>query len=209
MAPLKPDSFPGDVERTSPHSLFISTKTAGHINIEAHEQEPGVRRPFLSIAVIAAGVGFIAFLLFDVKHVAGTSMEPSIHDRETVIVSRWHYGPRMPFAEGYLLRWRRIRTGDLVLVRHPVTGEEVIKRCAAAGGTRYRICRSRLYIDSRSYRLSDEALDMMMKKRSVPEDSIFVVGDNAQVSYDSRHYGPVDMDSIEGKVLHPERRRSK
>ena len=37
---------------------------------------------------------------------------------------------------------------------------------------------------------------------TVPEGKVFVLGDNRDHSYDSRHFGPVDLKAIRGKVFY-------
>jgi signal peptidase I len=164
-----------------------------------------VRRPFLNIWLIAALVGVAAFTLLDVKHVAGASMEPAVRERETVIIYRWFYGVRLPFAREYCLRWRGVKAGDVILLRHPRTGEEIIKRCAAAEGTPYRVADTTLYIGAESYRLSYDARRELQQYQRVPKGKVFVVGDNTRVSHDSREYGFVSAEAIEGRVIHPSR----
>lgn len=36
---------------------------------------------------------------------------------------------------------------------------------------------------------------------TVPQDSLFVIGDNVNNSYDSRHFGPVNLNQVRGKAL--------
>ncbi len=162
-----------------------------------------MRRPFLNIAIVAAGVGIVAFLLFDVKHIVGSSMEPTLHDGETVIVHRWHYGIRLPGAHEYVLKWRTVSRGDLVLLHHSLTDAGIVKRCAATGGTAYRLEDNVFFIDNRRYRLSPKAARELKNSRRIPEGKLFVIGDNPRVSYDSRNYGIIDFDSIVGKVVYP------
>lgn len=40
---------------------------------------------------------------------------------------------------------------------------------------------------------------------AIPQDSYFLLGDNAEQAIDSRYYGPVVRDKIHGKVLGPSR----
>ena len=71
---------------------------------------------------------------------------------------------------------RRIRRGDVVVVRHPnQPGIEMVKRIAAAPG--------------------DE-----VSGRVLGDDEWFVVGDNANASTDSRTIGPVPRAGIVGRV---------
>lgn len=164
-----------------------------------------MRRPFINILIVASAVGIAAFLLFDVKHVSGRSMTPAVRPGETIIVFRWYYGMQMPFASHYLLHWQPVSSGDLLLLRHPVTGEELIKRCVASEGTMYRLSDSVLRIGSDTYRLAPEVKEALAGSGRIPAGMLFVVGDNAQLSRDSRDYGLVDIESVEGKVVHPRR----
>lgn len=52
--------------------------------------------------------------------------------------------------------------------------------------------------------------EMVKRVQSVHDREVFVEGDNVDKSTDSRHFGPVKMDQIVGKVIrqladHPER----
>jgi signal peptidase I len=40
-----------------------------------------------------------------------------------------------------------------------------------------------------------------MVKIKIPKEHIFVLGDNWERSVDSRHFGPVPLKNIQGKVL--------
>ena len=76
--------------------------------------------------------------------------------------------------------WRRLRRGDLVVVRDPSVAETwVVKRVAALPGE--------------SVRVGDRTL-------TAGSGSIVVLGDNAEHSTDSRHYGPVALSDVYGRA---------
>jgi type IV secretory pathway protease TraF len=65
-----------------------------------------------------------------------------------------------------------VKRGAVVVLRN-AAGLEIVKRAVAVGGDRYR-------------------------GRPVPANHVFVAGDNAQASTDSREFGAVALDRIEG-----------
>ncbi|CAL3966657.1 hypothetical protein PZA11_003240 [Diplocarpon coronariae] len=83
-------------------------------------------------------------------------------------------------------RGRGVLVGDVVCFDSVVeTGGRVIKRVVGLGG---------------DYVMLDtpETTDRMIQ---VPEGHCWVVGDNMPYSRDSRHYGPVPMALVRGKVI--------
>ncbi len=56
-------------------------------------------------------------------------MSPSFDDRETVFVFRWAYGFQMPFVNRYIVRWGRIKNGEIIVLKEPETRLRVLKRC--------------------------------------------------------------------------------
>jgi len=83
-------------------------------------------------------------------------------------------------------RGRGIKVGDVVSFHSVVEpGESVIKRVLGLEG---------------DYVLRDtpESTDLMIQ---VPEGHCWVIGDNLPHSRDSRHFGPMPMALIKGKVI--------
>ena len=131
--------------------------------------------------------GFLLFLLvvavffyrnFRTIEVQGDSMETTLHAGSRLLISNayWLVGP--------------IRDNDIVVIRNPYEENEVIIK--------------------RVYKLAGEAVglanvpenwDVTSGPYIVPEGTIYVLGDNRQVSQDSRHYGPFEIEDVIGKVV--------
>ena len=122
---------------------------------------------------------FAVFLKLDFRSVIvdGRSMLPSLTPGERVIVSDayWLVGP--------------VRDGDIVVVKDPSASGFIIKRV-------FRLAGEKVPVDKWPdfHHLEDG-------EYSVPEDNIYVLGDNLQQSEDSRRFGPIPQKSIVGKVV--------
>lgn len=105
----------------------------------------------------------------------GVSMLPTLHvTGETLILSRHH------------VRGKDVKVGDIVTFRHPVLDDVVgMKRVIGMPGD---------YVLSQTPAVSDQMIQ-------VPDGHCFVVGDNSLFSRDSRHFGPVPLALITGKVV--------
>ena len=133
------------------------------------------------IAVLAFAVFFM--LNFKTVVVSGTSMLPTFKTGRRLLATKayWLAGP--------------LRHDDIV----------VIREADPNAGTGYFI--------KRVYRLGGETVDMVNVPRAplwrladgpftVPKGDIYVLGDNREVSSDSREFGPVPLDRVIGKVIH-------
>ena len=124
--------------------------------------------------------------------VDGPSMEPSFFDRDRIVVSK----------VSYMLG--DIQRGDVIVFPAPVDPEEdYIKRVIGLPGDHIRIAGGYVYIN-------DVALEepyiqapplSNMQEMIVPDNSVFVMGDNRNVSSDSRAWGSLPIDDIIGKAV--------
>ena len=124
--------------------------------------------------------------------VDGYSMEPSLHSGEFVIVNKLAYKFSSP------------KLGDVVVFRYPRDPhQEYIKRVIGAPGDRVRVSGGKLYVNNElidePYISAPPAYEI--EERIVPEDTLFVLGDNRNNSSDSHNWGPVPMDLVIGKAL--------
>jgi signal peptidase I len=123
--------------------------------------------------------------------VDGSSMEPTLHTGEFVIVNKLSY----KFSEPMI--------GDVIVFHFPRDPEqEYIKRVIGLPGDRVEIRNGDVYVNDRpieeDYIAADPAYDIVSE---VPQDSLFVLGDNRNNSSDSHNWGPVPLDFVVGKAV--------
>ncbi|WP_296850345.1 signal peptidase I [Treponema sp.] len=151
---------------------------------------------------------FIGFLLkmfvFEILTVSGESMSPSIQDGEKLFVNKLAYGIVKPYGEELLAQWKCPERGDVVIYLY--NNKIVVKRCVATSGDELEVKGDSEY----NYTLKTGDLTIGLSQvqylnlkdsTSVPEGYILAIGDNYEVSVDSRSYGFVPAHNILGKVL--------
>ena len=147
--------------------------------------------------MIVAAAFVLALLIqqFVVKpfSIPSESMQPTLTDGDRVLVARFVY------------RFGDPKPGD-VIVFHPPTSpkEEYIKRVVAVGGDRVSVHDGKLWINGKamdeSY-INEKVMLGTFPEITVPQGSVFAMGDNRNNSGDSRVFGPVPKSSILGKAF--------
>ena len=170
------------------------------------------------IIVFVVYFGFRAFVL--PYQVEGASMTPYLVDGERVFVSRMSYAHVDTNDLWNLLPWEDRADGDDhfifnppkrgdIIVLHPPekSDEPYIKRVIGLPGEVISFDRGSVlingvplvedYIDSGiTWCLGDDWCEI-----TVPENSVYVMGDNREHSQDSTEFGPVAYDQIIGKAV--------
>lgn len=122
--------------------------------------------------------------------VRGSSMEPSMHSGQYLVVSKVHYRLGEP------------QRGD-VIVFDPPNGatEDYIKRIIGLPGERIEARDGVIWIDG--YRLEEPYISSQLSYSGAWElgpDEYFVLGDNRPNSSDSHTWGPLSRENIVGKA---------
>ncbi len=179
----------------------------------------------LLVAIILALI-IRSFVLSAFK-IQTSSMWPTLQAGDFVFAFKVPYGLRVPIVGKKILAGAKPHRGDVVLFRYQ-QDETIwyIKRVAAVGGDKIEIRDRRLYVNDTPAIYSDakekddqkilvETLfdsnrSVAMKKDGtaepfgptvVPPDYFFVLGDNRDSSDDSRYWGPVPIQNIDGLVF--------
>jgi signal peptidase I len=123
--------------------------------------------------------------------VDGSSMEPTLNSGEYVVVNKLAYKFGPP------------RVKDVVVFHFPRDPQqEYIKRIIGLPGDRVNVSNGKVYVNG--IRLQEDYITSPPQYEDtwvIPEDSIFVLGDNRNNSSDSHNWGPVPMDYVVGKAV--------
>jgi signal peptidase I len=130
-------------------------------------------------------------------NVDGTSMEPNLHNKELVLVDKWTYLFRAP------------ERGDvIVFIAPPHPDMDYVKRIVGVPGDVITIRNTTVIVDgvtlNESYvdpkNQGNEFANRNITNIVVPPDHYFVLGDNREVSFDSRAWGYVPKANIIGRA---------
>ena len=190
----------------------ISKKTMGRFQKQAermHKNHKGFSTIFnlgfmlMLAAVVVAALALRQFI-FEPTLVDGTSMEQYLHDMERVAVNKTAYWFHEP------------NRGDIVIVHYPDRSERFVKRVIAFEGETISIKEGYVYINGERLDESAYAGDWYghvtrlidrewttTGEYTVPEGHVFVMGDNRNVSHDSRakDVGPIPNEQVLGRCV--------
>lgn len=141
------------------------------------------RKKFILTGFLVFLLFVLAFAIFAVRNfktaeVRGESMEPTFFT-----------GRRLLFTKAYWLVGD-IKKNDIVVAWDPFNPKEtIIKRVAYLAGETVDPVNA-----PKSHKISSGPF-------VVPEGCVFLLGDNAKVSQDSREFGPLEFNQVLGKVV--------
>lgn len=138
-------------------------------------------------------------LTIEANRVASGSMSPTLEEGD-YIISKMEFSGLEP-----------VERGDLVLVISPTDKEVIfIQRLIAFPGETIEIIQDSIFIngdfyyDEFSFAGTNEKYpgSENFSMISVPDNRVFLLGDNRNNSYDSRYFGSVSMKDIVGQPLY-------
>lgn len=138
---------------------------------------------------------FLIQLVIRNFRVDGQSMEPNLHHGQYLMVDKVSY--RLPF------NLRSPQYGDVIVFVPPSQPDkDFIKRIIGLPGDTVEMTKGAVFVNGQPLANAYQArLDMSsMPALIVPEDEVFVMGDNRPNSNDSRNWGTLKLEKIVGRA---------
>lgn len=195
--PEEPTPTQGLASGTPPVSEPIPYTVAPTSESTKSKRRRSVHSTVIETLLIVAAAFAIAMLvqtfMFRITGILQRSMEPTIYPGDRIVVNCLTYHFREP------------ERGDIVVVRDPEDPKkDIIKRVIAVGGETIELLDGILYIDGElvdePYVVNEDVI-RGQAKITIPEDYVYIMGDNRPASGDSRGFGTVAEDDIIGNVV--------
>jgi signal peptidase I len=159
---------------------------------KADTKKSETRGWIISLLIAFSIALLLRLFVFEFISVSGPSMQPTLYSAEYVFMEKVTYWFREP------------EFGDVVICKFPDSTATYVKRVIGVGGDEIEIKDGTLYINGTADTTYFSGyIEDTMPKTVVPDDSVFVMGDNRNQSMDSRFdtVGPLDNDMVLGKAL--------
>lgn len=193
---------------------------------EQHASQKSIVREYAEALIIAFFLAiFIRTFIIQAYKIPSGSDEPTLLVGDHILVDKLIYGLRMP-ESAFGLEIPGITTGRflfhiepvhrqdmIVLVFPPDRTKDFIKRVVAIGGDTVQVKNGRVWVNGKAIDDPHAHLEVSDLERlpsnprdnygpvTVPPGKLFVMGDNRDRSYDSRFWGYVDENDVEGRAM--------
>jgi signal peptidase I len=172
-------------------------------------------REFIEAILLAIVIAlFIRTFVIQAYKIPSGSMKPTLLIGDHILVSKFNYGVRLPLIRSKIIPFGTPKRGDIVVFIYPKDrSKDFIKRLIGLPGDTIEILDKQIIIngllwnDSYGVHTDNMVIPGAVQVRdnfgpiTVPEDSLFVMGDNRDESLDSRFWGFVPIKDVLGKAL--------
>lgn len=216
----------------------MSTKAKSKNKPAETKVSKGFIRENVEALVIALILALIirTFVVQAFKIPTGSMLE-TLQIGDHILVNKFIYGVKVPFARKTIIPIKDPERGDIVVFIYPIDGRDFIKRVIAVAGDTLEIRDKKIYVNGKwtgekAYErfesnsvipampgvknFEQNWLDQLSKNKevenrgyyrdnfgpiTVPEQKLFVMGDNRDNSHDSRFWGFVPLEDVKGKAF--------
>ena len=164
------------------------------------------------VAVIIAL--FIRTFVVQAFKIPSGSMKQTLQIGDHILVNKFIYGIKIPYWRKTIIPLKNPQKGDIIVFKFPVDPEkDFIKRVVGVAGDVIECKDKKLYVNHKpvnheyGVHTDPHIIPARVRPRdnfgpiTVPDNALFVMGDNRDESFDSRFWGFVDLDAVNGKAF--------
>lgn len=185
------------------------------------KRRSALREWIRTLVVVGAVVILFRGMVAQAYQIPSGSMENTLLIGDYIYINKLLYGSEIDIGfQGHRFfhhrfpAFRKPRPGDIVVFRFPVDPrKDFIKRCVAVSGQTVEIRDKALYVDGKrrdepfARHTDPGVLPGETSPRdnfgplTLPEGTVFMMGDNRDNSLDSRFWGPLPISLVKGKAI--------
>jgi signal peptidase I len=182
---------------------------------EPIKPKKGIFREYLEAILVAVVLAlFIRTFVVQAFKIPSGSMQPTLLVGDHILVNKFIYGVKIPFLDKTAIPVTAPKRGEVVVFKFPEDPKkDFIKRVIGIEGDVIEIRNKKVFLNNQP--MEDEYGTYMdphiipgtARPRdnfgpiTVPSNSLFVMGDNRDHSYDSRFWKFVDLSKVKGKAF--------
>ena len=157
---------------------------------------------------------FIRTFVVQAFKIPSGSMKQTLQIGDHILVNKFIFGVKIPYWNKTILPFKSPQRGDIIVFKFPVDpNKDFIKRVIGVAGDVVESRDKQLYVNHKqvnhdfSVHTDPHIIAGTNKPRdnfgpiTVPENALFVMGDNRDESFDSRFWGFVDLKAVNGKAF--------
>ena len=157
---------------------------------------------------------FIRTFIVQAFKIPSGSMKQTLQIGDHILVNKFIYGVKIPYLNKTVIPVSKPERGDIIVFKFPVDPEkDFIKRVVGVAGDVVESRNKTIYVNNEkieenySIRVDPHTYPAGVQARdnfgplTVPENSVFVMGDNRDQSFDSRFWGFVNLKAVSGKAF--------
>jgi len=178
-------------------------------------KKKGVLRENIEAIVVAIILAlFIRTFVVQAFKIPSGSMKETLQIGDHILVNKFIYGVKLPYFDTTIIPVKDPKRGDIIVFKFPEDpSKDFIKRVIGIGGDTIEIINKKVYVNGKlaEYKQAQFTENQVFPREiqprdnfgpvTVPKNSLFVMGDNRDQSYDSRFWGFVNLTAVKGEAF--------
>ncbi len=195
--------------------VIKTLKSEKSTETESEYPKKGALRENIEAILVAIVIAlFIRTFVVQAFKIPSGSMKQTLQIGDHILVNKFIYGVKVPYLHETIIPLKKPRRGDIIVFKYPVDPhKDFIKRVIGIPGDEIEIRDKKLYVNQKRVNhdygvyTDSRILSANVRPRdnfgpvTVPQHSLFVMGDNRDESFDSRFWGFVDYKALNGKAF--------